>query len=66
MICEKLPSTKKEIIEQLKKNKISGFRDTALFMTGVGKQSRWNEQIVTAEYMTKIRPFIIEILEELK
>ena len=66
MICDKLPENKEQIIEQLAKQNITGFRSTALFLTGVGKQGRWNEQEVTNEYMMKIRPFIIEILDELK
>jgi len=66
MICEKLPETKEEIIAQLAKNKVVGIRDTALFMTGVAKQGCWNEQEVTKEYIVKIQPMIIEILDELK
>jgi len=66
MICEKLPETKKEIITQLEKNEVHGLRDTALFMTGVGTQGRWNEQEVSKEYMLSIQPTIIEILNELK
>jgi hypothetical protein len=66
MICEKLPETKEEIIAQLAKNKVSGLRETAMFMTEVGKQGQWNEQKATKEYMMRIRPSIIEILDELK
>jgi hypothetical protein len=66
MICEKLPETKDEIKAQLEKNGVSGFRETALFLTGVGKQGCWNEQKVDNEYMMGIRPIIIEILDELK
>ena len=66
MICEKLPETKYELIAQLKKNNVTGLRDTAMFLTGVGKQGCWNEQLVTMEYMMRIRPLIIEILDELE
>lgn len=66
MNCEKLPETKEEIKAQLEKNEVSGLRETALFITGVGKQGRWNEQKVDNEYMMRIRPHIIEILDELK
>ncbi len=66
MICEKLPENKVEIINQLAKNKVSGLRETAMFMTEVGKQGQWNEQKADKEYMMRIRPFIIEILDELK
>ena len=66
MICEKLPTTKEEIKVQLKKQKISGLRETAIFLTGVGKFGQWNEQTATKEYMTRIRPLVIEILDELK
>ena len=66
MICEKLPETKDEIVAQFKKNDVCGFRDTALFMTGVGKQGCWNEQKVSKEYMMSIQPIVIEILNELK
>lgn len=66
MLCEKLPETKEEIIEQLKKNKVSGLKDTAIFMTAVGQHGQWNEQKATKEYMLRIRPFVIEILNELK
>ena len=66
MICEKLPKTKDEIVAQLKKNNVSGLQDTALFMTGVGKQGCWNEQKVTKKYMISIQPIVIEILNELK
>ena len=66
MICEKLPETRDEIEKQLAKQNIVGLKDTALFLTGVAKQGCWNEQKTTTEYMTKIRPFIIEILNGLK
>lgn len=66
MICRELPQNKREIEVQLKKNGIVGLRDTAMFLTGVGKQGRWNEQEVSKEYMLQIRSFIIEILDELK
>lgn len=66
MICEKLPETKEEIKAQLEKNGVSGLRETANFLTGVGKQGCWNEQKVDNEYMMRIRPYIIEILDELK
>jgi len=66
MICEKLPETKAEIIAQLAKNKVNGLKDTATFLTSVGKFGQWNEQKVTTEYMLRIRPYIIEILNELK
>jgi hypothetical protein len=66
MICEKLPENKDEIVKQLAKQNITGLKSTALFFTGMGKQGRWNEQEVTTEYIMKIRPFIIEILDELK
>lgn len=66
MINEKLPVTKDEIIAQLKKQKVRGLKDTALFLTGVGKQGVWNEQPVSKEYMMKIRPHIIDILDDLK
>lgn len=66
MICEKLPETKDEILAQLVKNKVYGLKETALFMTGISKQGCWNEQQVTTEYMKQIRPYIIEILDEMK
>lgn len=66
MICEKLPETKEEIKAQLSKQKINGLGETASFITSVGKFGQWNEQKVDKEYMMRIRPFIIEILDELK
>ncbi len=66
MICEKLPENKEEIKTQLAKQKISGLKETASFLTSVGKFGQWNEQKVDKEYMMRIRPFIIEILGELK
>ncbi len=66
MICDKLPENKAEIIAQLAKQKISGLEETAIFLTSVGKFGQWNEQKVDKEYMMRIRPYIIEILGELK
>jgi hypothetical protein len=66
MICIKLPETKAEIKAQLEKNKIKGFKDTAIFLTSIGNFGQWNEQKVNKNYMMKIKPHIIEILNELK
>ncbi len=66
MICDKLPENKAEIIAQLAKQKINGLKETAIFLTSVGKFGQWNEQKADKEYMMRIRLFIIEILNELK
>jgi len=66
MICEKLPETKKEIVEQLKKNEVVGLKDTVLFFSGIQEQGCWNEQKITAEWIKMIRPSMIEVLDGLK
>jgi len=62
----KLPETKDEIKASLARNGMIGLKACANFLTGVGKQGTWNGIPVTKEDMMRIRPTIIEILDELK
>jgi len=65
-ICKKLPTTEKQVVDQLKKQKIKGLKSTAIFLTGVASQGRWNEQIANKAYLMKMRPVFIKILDGLK
>lgn len=65
MICSKLPTTEKEVVTQLRKNKIRGLKSTVLFLTGVIEQKRWNEQATPNGYSKKMKPIFIRVLNKI-
>ena len=61
MICEKLPLTEKEIVEQLKKSGCYTKRDVGRFLVGVRELGQWNEQKCDQTYLKMIHPVIVRI-----
>ena len=61
MICEKLPETEEEIIEQLKRSGCATKEDVGRFLIGVRKFGCWNEQKADKEYLQKIFPTVKKI-----